>query len=128
MEQYKPDKKKRYSAPTDYLRDQLIKTLYSVSQEIARYRSRSQTGLMRKIMEALHPVYNYFKTYAETNKIELSEHEKRVFNRADRYYSRHDIIILPHEAKTLLDTLTRLAYQSGLYNIHRLSSSDEEGI
>lgn len=122
------DSERKYSAPTDYLRSELVRSLYLVNQKVAKYRYRGQTGLMREIMQDICGAYRYFMTYARVNGIKFSNSERKLIRKTERYYSYHDVYILPAEAKQLLDLLTRLAYKSGLYNVHRLQSPDEEGI
>ncbi|MFW6121047.1 MAG: hypothetical protein ACOC80_09150 [Petrotogales bacterium] len=127
--EFETKSERKYSVPTDYLRDQLIKALYEVTEKVAGYTDRGQIGKMRGIMIKMHPVYNYFRTYAEANSIKFSDRERRVMDKTNKYYSGYKHVkITPSEAKILLDLLTRLAYRSGLYNIHRLQSPEEEGI
>lgn len=132
MDQYKADKKRKYSAPTEELRRELIRAILAAHRKSAEYDHPSKAGTMREFMTLIHPAYGYFSQYKKTNQITLSDERERVMKKANRYYLNGDDSkrnrLSPREAKILLRAITQLGFDTGLYNVHRLSAMEEEGI
>lgn len=129
MHEYRADNENKYSAPTEFLREELVRCLYRGSLISAKYRSTSQINHMRNFMETIAPAYWYFLVYADENDIKLSEEQKRIIRKANAYYDYSNSIRLsPSEINKILRILIKLAYRSGLYNVHSLKHPDVEGV
>lgn len=127
FDDFKKKKDRRFAAPTDELRKELIHSLHGAHALAARYRNPQQTALMRELMTQLYPAFNYFSVYVQMNQINLNS-GKDVMDKAEAYYEDKRVKITPREATRLVRTLTMLGFNSGLYNVHRLQSPDEEGV